>query len=521
MQQCLEAGGRLDRMAERVPKVQRDTAGRARAFTLVGEHHVHLGHRAPLDELGDVAPLDRARVTAGDGVAARLQQLEEPLVAEDRHLHGFPERRPSMPCREGGEERHIDHDVGRLVEGTDQVLPLGQVDRRLAADGRIDLGDEGRRDVHDRDAAQVCRGEEAGGVSERAAADRDDRLAPRDVVLGEVAGGRFDDGKPLGRLALGQEDRLDRPTPLLERRRDPGAHRIPRAGLGHDDGPSSLETAERLVDGRGGDPITDHDPADRRLCGQQRRAPIGVAASFGDVRLDRADDRRHVGDTGDMDVRRRVIPLPAGGKVPQRPDRIASGHEGPDVGRPTQSLGQDLWSPVEPDDEPAPIERPSIARINHRPTARCDDPADEPVRIGRAELFDSPALQPAEGWLAVLGEDRRDRASVVSLDPFIEVDERRRVAMGEPLADDALAAPGQADEDDVHLRWPSRRRRSRPRRTRSARVLRRPGHRPGPHRRSVHPSARRHARYRRRGWPWRRRSCRHRPSRERTAPASA
>ena len=46
------------------------------------------------------------------------------------------------------------------------------------------------------------------------------------------------------------------------------------------------------------------------------------------------------------------------------------------------------------------------------------------------------------------------------LDPLVEVDEVGAMAMGQALADHALAAPGQADEDDVH-QGPSRRRRSR------------------------------------------------------------
>ena len=87
------------------------------------------------------------------------------------------QRRSSVSLGHRGEERDVDHDVARLVEGTDEVLPLGQVDGGFAADRRIDLGDERRRDMDDRDPAQERGGEESGRVAKSAAADRDERLA--------------------------------------------------------------------------------------------------------------------------------------------------------------------------------------------------------------------------------------------------------------------------------------------------------------------------------------------------------
>ena len=71
---------------------------------------------------------------------------------------------------------------------------------------------------------------------------------------------------------------------------------------------------------------------------------------------------------------------------------------------------------------------------------------------GGPRSVDRAPLELPERRLAVLGEDRRDRPAVVVLDPLVEVDERRAVAMGQSLADDALAAARQPDEDDVHRR---------------------------------------------------------------------
>src|SRR6185437_15944650 len=85
--------------------------------------------------------------------------------------------------RERLEQRRVDDRPLRPVEGADEVLPLRQVDRRLAADRRVDLADEARRDGDPRDAAEVERGGEAGRVGRGAAAERDDGAAAVEAEL--------------------------------------------------------------------------------------------------------------------------------------------------------------------------------------------------------------------------------------------------------------------------------------------------------------------------------------------------
>ena len=99
------------------------------------------------------------------------------------------------------EQRRIDHGPRRPVEGADEVLALRQVDRRLAADRGVDLGDEARRDRHPRDAAEVGRGRESGRVGRAAAAERDDRPAP---VEAQVLPEAVERGERL-RLLAGRE----------------------------------------------------------------------------------------------------------------------------------------------------------------------------------------------------------------------------------------------------------------------------------------------------------------------------
>ena len=113
----------------------------------------------------------------GDRRALGLQRREQPLVAQGGHLHGLGEGGAALPLVERREDGDVDDDRGRLVERADEVLALGQVDAGLAADRRVELRDERRRDLDEGHAAEVGRGEEPGRVAERPAADGDERLA--------------------------------------------------------------------------------------------------------------------------------------------------------------------------------------------------------------------------------------------------------------------------------------------------------------------------------------------------------
>ena len=191
VQQPPVAGRSLEGVAKRVAEVQRDAP---RLLALILADDLHLGPRRALNELCQGAGLERAACARGDALAVALEQGEQPFVTERRHLDCLGESRPTLALRERGEERHVDDDRHRLVERPDEVLALGQVDRRLASDRRIDLRDEDRRDVDERHAPQVDGGSEPSRVAERAAADGDDRLPPLDAQPRELARRRLDHG---------------------------------------------------------------------------------------------------------------------------------------------------------------------------------------------------------------------------------------------------------------------------------------------------------------------------------------
>ena len=326
--------------------------------------------------------------------------------------------------------------------------------------------------MDDRHAAQVRRGQEPGRVAQRTAADGDQRLAPLDPQARELTRGGLDDGQSLGILALRQEDPLGRPAGSGQAVREHLAHGRPGPGLGDEDRAPSRQALEGIDDGVSGDPIAEDEAADRRLrveergpAGRDRRRELLEAA------VERLDDAVHLGHARAPDGRRRIEPFALAREVADGPDRVASRHEWTGVGRPAQPLGEDLRPSIQPDRGAAPVEAPAVARIDDRAAAGRHDPPDRRVGIGVAKVRHGSPLERPEGRLAILGEDLRDRPARGRFDPLVEIDEGRPMTLGQALADHALAAAGQTDQDDVHGR-PSRRRRSRLRPCRSGRAPR-------------------------------------------------
>ena len=150
----------------------------------IGRDDVRLHRRARGHQLGEdvgVACDDRG------GVARRRARRRASPPGISAYFATSPS--PARYSRGGSVASVLD--VGehpeRLVERADQVLALGEVDRGLAADGGVDLGEQRGRGLHDRDAAVVHGGGEAGGVADHAATERDDRVVAQQPPRGERA----------------------------------------------------------------------------------------------------------------------------------------------------------------------------------------------------------------------------------------------------------------------------------------------------------------------------------------------
>ncbi len=93
------------------------------------------------------------------------------------------------------------------MKRADQVLAAGVIDAGLAAHGRVDLGQQRRRHLHEVDAALVAGGREPGHVADHAAAERDHAGIAVQAGLDQRVEHALEHGQGLVLLAIGQFDR--------------------------------------------------------------------------------------------------------------------------------------------------------------------------------------------------------------------------------------------------------------------------------------------------------------------------
>src|SRR3954467_7731628 len=97
-----------------------------------------------------------------------------------------------------------------------------------------------------------------------------------------------------------------------------------------------------------------------------------------------------------MDLGGGVEPLTAMRQVADRPDRVAAGDQRSDVGRSTETLGEDFRTAVEPDRRSPAVQRPPVARIDHGAAACGDHPPDAAGTVRRTKVRDRRTLEATE-----------------------------------------------------------------------------------------------------------------------------
>jgi hypothetical protein len=119
------------------------------------------------------------------------------------------------------------------MERADQVLAGRGVDAGLAADRRVDHAEQRGGHRHPAHPAQPGRGDEAGQVGHRAAADPDDRVGPGEVGAAQRVPARPGHLERLGRLGVGHLDRPDGQPGRPQCGADP-VGQLPQRGGVHD-----------------------------------------------------------------------------------------------------------------------------------------------------------------------------------------------------------------------------------------------------------------------------------------------
>ena len=104
-----------------------------------------------------------------------LEEREERFIIDDAVLDNLPKSRGDLPRGQRFHEREVDEDSIRLIEATDEILAERVVDGHLAANARINLREQARRQLDERHAAHIAARDEACEVADDAAAEREYR----------------------------------------------------------------------------------------------------------------------------------------------------------------------------------------------------------------------------------------------------------------------------------------------------------------------------------------------------------
>jgi hypothetical protein len=325
------------------------------------------------------------------------------LSGEQPGLHDLGHALEPLGRGQRRQERGIDDRPRGPVERADEVLALRQVDRRLAADGRIDLGEQGGGHGYPCTSPQVHGRREPRRIGRAAAAERQDGAVAADAKLAPEP---LDGPDRLRRLAERE----------LVRRREPVAERELRVGA---------------VDPRD---VRIRDERDRPFAGDEL-AETGRSSPLDD------DPGR-----GQDDVVRVAGHGVGHGRVERRAERVAPPelHVVPGE-RPAAALhprpGR-VDVDVEMDDE-------DVERVEQLPgldrAAPDGDHARAPASRG---LADEARLDLAEGGLSPLREEIPDPA-VCGLDLVVDVVERPPEPGRDLAADGRLAGSHEADEHEV------------------------------------------------------------------------
>jgi hypothetical protein len=171
-QHLAKAGQRLVGVGKGVAEIEQ---GAAIGLALVGRHDRRFRGAARHDRM-----LLRRGIAGQQRRAVALEPGEELRLIDQPVLHHLGIAGAQLAWRQGGQHVRVGQHQLRLMEGADEVLAMARIDAGLAADRAVDLGEQGGRDLHIRNAAQQDRRAESGKVADHAATEGDDRCRALD-----------------------------------------------------------------------------------------------------------------------------------------------------------------------------------------------------------------------------------------------------------------------------------------------------------------------------------------------------
>ena len=141
-----------------------------------------------------------------------FEPFEKGRVAEERVFDDLCETCAQFPHRQCGEGIEIGEHRGRLMESADQILTARMIHAGLAADRRIHLRQQGRRNLDEIDAALIARGGKPRDVAHDATAQRQHTGIATEAVGHQHIENARDVGQRLERFAVGQDALDDSPV---------------------------------------------------------------------------------------------------------------------------------------------------------------------------------------------------------------------------------------------------------------------------------------------------------------------
>ena len=131
-----------------------------------------------------------------------LQPGEKRRVADDPVFDDLGQAGAKFAGRQRVQRPQIAEDKTGLMKGADQVLAGFEIDADFAADRAVHLRQQGGGHLHERDAAQINRGDKSGQIAHDAAAQGDDEGFAFQAVRGQLVAGGLDHFEALGSFAM-------------------------------------------------------------------------------------------------------------------------------------------------------------------------------------------------------------------------------------------------------------------------------------------------------------------------------
>jgi hypothetical protein len=184
----------------------------AESMTEVQQRTVTLLALITSDDLGLylARPMDYMRkgrrIASKQPVHMRFEPREKSSVADQPVFDDLSEPGTQLTRRQARQRARVCQNQDRLVERADEILAARVVHSCFATHRRIHLREEGRRYLHERNAALITGRSETGHIANDTAAERHDRAITPKAIRDEDVQNARDSSQGLVRLTVRQDD---------------------------------------------------------------------------------------------------------------------------------------------------------------------------------------------------------------------------------------------------------------------------------------------------------------------------